>query len=132
MDVLNIIQASGGITLRMVGDTVAQVGGDFWYYPLLPDKTLIAERHKLEPAYVEFIALNKAELAKRGRYLGVWLNPISNQYYFDINVRAKTKKQALEHIGQINKVSQRQILAAFNTVWGETARVIDKNEQNVP
>jgi len=120
MDVIKQIQANGGITLRYTDGAAKQVGGDFWYFPAKPDNTMIVARQRLEPAYNEFVANNINALATRGRYLGVWLNPDTDQYYFDITIRATTKASALRYIARINSVSQRQILAAFNPARNET------------
>jgi len=120
MDVIKLIQANGGITLRYTNGVPVQVGSDYWYFPVQPDATVIVARQRLEPAYNEFVANNINALATRGRYLGVWLNPDTDQYYFDITIRATTKASALRYIARINSVSQRQILAAFNPARNET------------
>ena len=123
MDVIKHIQASGGITLRYTNGVPVQVDGDYWYFPVQPDVTVIVAQQRLAVAYNEFVANNINALAMRGRYLGVWLNPDTDQYYFDITIRATTKGSALKYMTRINSVSQRQILAAFNPLRGATLAV---------
>jgi len=108
---------NGGITLKFNPNSknkLRQVGGDYWYFPAFPDKTKIVTPERLEPAFAEFTATYAQELAWPGRYLGLWRNPKTGNYYLDINIRATTKEQALKRMEQINKVSKRRILAAYN------------------
>lgn len=53
-------------------------------------------------------------------YLGVWLNPESNEYYFDINTAVADAREVIELAKQINTSSNRQILALYNPARDET------------
>ena len=113
----------GGITLKFnpsSNNNLRQVGGDYWYFPAFPDKTKIVAPERLEAAFAEFAATHAQDLARRGRYLGIWRNPHTGDYYLDINTRAKTKEQAIKRMEQINKVSKRHILAAYNPARDDT------------
>lgn len=118
-ELLNTATQQGGITLKYnpnLNNKLRQVGGDYWYFPAFPDRTKIVAPERLEPAFAEFIATNAQDLARRGRYLGIWRNPQNGDYYLDINTRATSKEQAVKRMEQINKVSKRHILAAYNPV----------------
>lgn len=113
----NKIIENGGITLKLLGlDLVnsLEVGGNYWYFPLLPDCTLLVGEDQLSVELEKFMLDNSAELLKRGRYLGVWLNPKDKKYYIDINVRSKTERGALKRVTVINKSSTRKILVIYN------------------
>ncbi|NCU30862.1 hypothetical protein EOL73_03055 [Candidatus Saccharibacteria bacterium] len=115
-DVGEIIK-NGGTTLRLLGENLShskEVGGDYWYFPLLLDRTLLVVESQLSAELEKFVLKNSAELLKRGRYLGVWFNPKDERYYLDINVRDKTEVGALKTVTDINKSSSRKILAIYN------------------
>ncbi len=107
----------GGITLQLHGNSlvdVTEVTGDYWYYSVLPDRTVIVDAHDLPATINAFVAANTPELQRPNRYLGIWENPASNQYYIDINERANSRAKAKKHIEQINQNSVRKILAMYN------------------
>lgn len=115
-DIHSIIK-NGGVTLKLSSAGLAEakeVGGDFWYFPLLPDYTLLINEDRLSAELEKFVLKNSTELLKRGRYLGVWFNPKDEKYYLDINVRSKTEDRALKRVASINKSSNRKILAIYN------------------
>lgn len=115
----NKIIENGGITLRLFGlDLVnsKEVGGNYWYFPLLPDRTIIVDEDKLPEGLDRFVAINSDVLFKRGRYLGVWHNPGDSKYYLDINIRRRDKIDALQKVATINKSSTRKILAIYNPI----------------
>lgn len=115
-DIRRIIK-NGGATLKLSGVCLAEaieIGGDFWYFPLLPDCILLVGANQLSAELDKFVLNNSAELLKRGRYLGVWFNPKDEKYYLDINVRSKTEDRALKRVANINKSSTRKILAIYN------------------
>jgi len=116
VDIRRIIE-NGGATLKLTVTSLAEamkVVGDFWYFPLLPDCTLLVNEDQLSAELEKFVLNNSAELLKRGRYLGVWFNPKDEKYYLDINVRSKTEDGALKRVAKINKSSTRKILAIYN------------------
>lgn len=107
----------GGITLQLHGNSLVdatEVTGDYWYYPVLPDCTVIVSESDLPAAITAFVATNSPELQLPNRYLGIWENPATNQYYIDINERASSKVEAKKRIEQINQKSVRKILAIYN------------------
>lgn len=121
--ILKFVTLYGGITLKFNPSskiTLRQVGGDYWYFPAFPDKTKIVSHERLEPAFAEFTAMHAQDLARRGHYLGLWRNPQNGNYYLDINTRTTTKEQAIKCMEQINKVSQRRILAAYSPARNTT------------
>lgn len=107
----------GGITLQLHGNNLAdaaEVAGDYWYYPILPDCTVIVNEYDLPAAINAFVAADARELQRPNRYLGIWKNPSDNQYYIDVNERSPTKAHAIKRVKQINAQSKRQILAIYN------------------
>lgn len=114
---IRIIIENGGATLKLTVTSLAEamkVGGDFWYFPLLPDRTLLVNEDRLRAELEKFVSNNSVELLKHGRYLGVWFNLKDEKYYLDINVRSKTEDRALKRVANINKSSTRKILAIYN------------------
>ncbi|NCU38105.1 hypothetical protein EOL96_03570 [Candidatus Saccharibacteria bacterium] len=108
----------GGITLQLHSNSIAdatEVAGDYWYYPVLPDNTVIVSEHDLPTAIAAFVTTNAPELQRPNRYLGVWCNPTNSQYYIDINERSPAKTHAIERVKQINAQSKRQILSIYNS-----------------
>lgn len=114
--------SQGGITIQLHGNSLAdakEVAGDYWYYPVLPDSTVIVSELALPKAVVAFVTTHATALRQPNRYLGVWRNPSNSQYYIDINERSPTKKHATRRVKQINAQSQRQILAIYNPSNGD-------------
>lgn len=114
-DIINEIRKNEGITLRYFDEHDArEVADDEWYFPALPDETAIVQPEQLERTFEDFAAKHKDKLLEDNMYLGVWLNPESNEYYFDINTAVADAREAIELAKQINTSSKRQILALYN------------------
>lgn len=123
-EIIDKIKCDGGITLRIEPDGHAQLArGDYWYFPVLPDTTVICSISRLEPALATFRTDYHDELAADNRYLGIWFNPDENRYYIDVNERHADKSAALDHARAINKSSKRQIIAIYNPEQDEEASV---------
>lgn len=125
-DILQKALQQGGITVALDVDNpqnATEVGGDYWYYPLHPDKTVVIGEQQLAEAVKVFVQENKNDLAKAKQYLGIWRNPEDNNYYIDINERSRTKADAINRVKQINAHSKRQILAIYNPKREQTEQI---------
>lgn len=125
-DIVDQTRHNKGISLKVTFDpepAFQEVAGDFWYYTLLPDQTLICGHDKLKPAFLDFVNKHQGELSKSDRFLGIWLNPEDNMFYIDVNARAKSPEETLQRVDNINRSSARQIIAAYNPAKDETLEI---------
>lgn len=119
--------AGGGITFRLHQsdylDDAEEIAGDYWYYPVLPDSTLIVDEPALSDQTMLFISKYSAEIFQPDRYLGIWRNPEDKMYYVDVNERSREKAEAIASAKAINARSSRQIIAIYNPDHDESSPV---------
>lgn len=119
--------ADGGITFRFNEsrnfDDVEEAGGDYWYYPVLPDSTLIVDEHILYEQTKLFISASAGGVFRPDWYVGIWRNPDDDMYYIDINERSAEKAEAIKRVKAINSCSSSQIIAIYNPDLDESVTV---------
>jgi hypothetical protein len=119
--------ADGGITFRFDKsknlDDAEEIAGDYWYYPVLPDSTLIVDEQILYEQTKLFISTNASEVFRQNRYVGIWRNPEDKMFYVDINERKQDKDAAIQAVKAINSRSSRQIIAIYNPEKDESLTV---------
>lgn len=114
---------NGGATIDLSRGAIA-TDIDGWLFPEFPSKTRIyLQTSKLSTQVEHFIVENEALFEQTGRFLGLWVNPQSQELYVDICCVVKDKKAALERAKAINEKSSRKILAMYNLKFDETILV---------
>ena len=115
-DAIHQIITEGGITLQLDArnNTYRSVGGDYWYFPVAPDATVIIDGSRLEAGFHDFVTSNRQVLMQDDTYLGVWRNPSDSKYYLDICTRDTDHDRALTTARSISDKSDRTIKSIYN------------------
>jgi hypothetical protein len=116
--VLNIAIATleqGGSTAKL--DTLQILPpSDTWSFPKYPGKTVILPLQvNLIRELKAFISTNDTFLRESGCFLGTWINPQSQHYYFDIIIRCNDLTEAKRLALELSQKEGRKIVALYNS-----------------
>ena len=118
--IIELIHKTGGISVDLKTNKVIPPK-DYWMFPKYPSKTKIVPQNidlKLEIA--NFIQENNTAFFESDTYLGIWLNPKTKEYYFDVSTTINDKDQALIIAREVSIREGRNIAAIYNPQKDET------------
>jgi hypothetical protein len=119
-EAINIAVSHGGVTVDLVNNKITK-DTNAWFFPRYPDKTVICPHNSnLTGEINNFISINKNLLINQNNYLGVWLNPQTDEWYLDITASNIDRDDALSQAKQISDISGRKIVSIYNPFTKET------------
>ena len=103
----------GGVTAQWPSGKL-KCKDDAWYFPALPDETVITSEDTLEKALDNFLARFDSELQKDDRYLGICFDKEANRYHIDVNCRVEDTAKAIEMANTFSANSTYKIKSIYN------------------
>lgn len=90
-------------------------------FPKYPSKTRILPHDKnLKRTIIEYLDTNSKWLLEPDCFLGIWLNPNSHDYYFDITTAESDENLAIQRAKQVSIMDGRNIVAIYNPLKKKT------------
>ncbi len=115
-----ILEKTGGVSANLRQQKILP-DQDWWMFPKYPSITkILPQKIDLELEIGNFVKENMQLLAEKDTYLGIWLNPKTKDYYFDVTTAVDDKKQALEKARKVSMKEGRNIVAIYNPIRDET------------
>jgi len=94
---------------------------DNWLFPKYPSKTRILPYGiNLKSSIIEYLDNNTEWLLESDCFLGIWLNPKSKEFYFDITTTENNKDIAIQRAKKISVLEGRNIVAIYNPLKKKT------------
>jgi len=114
LNIIQIVHQTGGVTLDLSNLSIVQPKNR-WYFPKYPSKTKIIFSEKiLSREIIKFTKENILLFQQKKIFLGIWINPDTSEYYFDITTYLIDRKEAIKMARIYGKEQGRKILSIYN------------------
>jgi len=118
--IVRFIDKTGGVSVDIKTRKIIP-RQDCWMFPKYPSKTQILSHSTiLRTTIIEFINTNRKRLLEPDCFLGIWLNPKSKEYYFDITTTERNEDDAIHRAKKVSELDGRNIVAIYNPLKERT------------
>ena len=116
---ITVAEEMGGVTASIRAQTVIPPQ-DVWYVPRNPDIALRVDKEESVLSLATFVNTHNDTLMFSDALLGIWINPETHKYCFDIIDSKQTLSEARQDAEKINEGTEEKIVAIYNPLKKET------------